>query len=86
MSITGNANCRNTIRGTINKLATLHGYSAYEIAIINGFEGTEKEWLASLKGEGGHTPERNVDYWTDEDKAEIVNEVLAAIDGDEVSY
>ena len=29
------------------------GLSAYEIAVKNGFEGTEKEWLASLKGEPG---------------------------------
>ena len=29
------------------------GLSAYEIAIENGFEGTEEEWLASLKGEPG---------------------------------
>lgn len=27
------------------------GLSAYEIALKNGFEGTEEEWLASLKGE-----------------------------------
>ena len=27
------------------------GKSAYEIAVENGFEGTEEEWLASLKGE-----------------------------------
>lgn len=29
------------------------GKSAYEVAISNGFEGTEEEWLASLKGETG---------------------------------
>ena len=29
------------------------GKSAYEIAVDNGFEGTEVEWLASLKGEQG---------------------------------
>lgn len=29
------------------------GKSAYEIAVDNGFEGTEEEWLASLKGERG---------------------------------
>lgn len=28
------------------------GKSAYEIAVDNGFVGTEQEWLASLKGEG----------------------------------
>ena len=26
------------------------GYSAYEIAVINGFVGTEAEWLYSLRG------------------------------------
>ena len=31
----------------------IKGESAYEIAVRNGFEGTEKEWLASLKGEKG---------------------------------
>ena len=29
------------------------GYSAYEIAVQNGFEGTEEEWLESLKGADG---------------------------------
>ena len=29
------------------------GKSAYEIAVENGFEGTEQEWLESLKGEKG---------------------------------
>lgn len=30
-----------------------NGASAYEIAVANGFVGTEQEWLASLKGEKG---------------------------------
>ena len=29
------------------------GYSAYQIAVQNGFVGTIEEWLESLKGEGG---------------------------------
>lgn len=29
------------------------GKSAYQVAVDNGFEGTEKEWLESLKGEDG---------------------------------
>lgn len=32
------------------------GASAYEIAVAYGFEGTEEEWLASLKGSDGNTP------------------------------
>lgn len=29
------------------------GPSAYEIAVANGFRGTEAEWLESLRGEPG---------------------------------
>lgn len=38
---------------------TIHGEdgkSAYEIALANGFKGSEKEWLESLKGEPGVPP------------------------------
>ena len=31
----------------------VQGYSAYEIAVQNGFEGTEQDWLESLKGSDG---------------------------------
>lgn len=31
--------------------APANGLSAYDIAVVNGFTGTEAEWLASLKGE-----------------------------------
>lgn len=52
MSLRGSATHKE-LRGRINKLSELRGYSAYDIAVINGFKGTEKEWLASLKGESG---------------------------------
>lgn len=35
-----------------------NGKSAYEIAVDNGFTGSEQEWLASLKGEQGIQGER----------------------------
>jgi hypothetical protein len=37
----------------INKPSALYGKSAYDLAVDNGFEGTEQEWLASLKGPAG---------------------------------
>lgn len=52
--------------------------SAYGIAIKHGFNGSEEEWIASLKGdrgEDGYTPIKGVDYWTDADKAEIISEI-----------
>lgn len=40
---------KNSLKGKISILDTLHGKSAFEIAVINGFKGTEAEWLESLK-------------------------------------
>lgn len=58
-----------TLRGKINHLKTVVGYSAYEVAVINGFSGTEEEWLASLKGEDGLTPYigENDNWWIGEE-------------------
>ena len=65
------------------------GRSAYQLAVDAGFEGTLEEWLASLKGEPGapgkdgepgapgYTPIRGVDYFTEADKQELINAVLA---------
>ena len=36
-----------------NEASGVNGKSAYEVAVANGFVGTEKEWLASLKGADG---------------------------------
>ena len=61
------------------------GKSAYDISVENGFVGTESEWLESLKGADGNdgndgrTPVKGTDYWTSDDKAEIVNDVLASL-------
>lgn len=35
----------------------VQGKSAYEIAIENGFEGTEKDWLLSLQGKSPYIGE-----------------------------
>lgn len=41
------------VRGKLTVAKFLQGFSAYEVAVINGFRGTEEEWLASLKGDDG---------------------------------
>ena len=38
------------------------GKSAYEVALAKGFEGTEAEWLASLKGEKGEQGDVSLEY------------------------
>ena len=35
------------------ELDSWRGYSAYEVAVRNGYKGTEAEWLESLKGRDG---------------------------------
>ena len=52
------------IQNTVD--AVEDGKSAYEIAVDKGFEGSESEWLDSLKGEpgeNGYTPVKGVDYF-----------------------
>lgn len=44
------------------------GKSAYQLAVENGFKGTESEWLASLKGADG---EVTFESLTDEQKASL---------------
>ena len=40
------------------RLSGFRGYSAYEIAVQEGFDGTVDEWLESLKGEKGEKGEK----------------------------
>lgn len=76
--------CRDQ-EGIFKEVPCIVGRSAYQAAVKNGFMGTEAEWLKTLKGEPGKTPEKGVDYedgrtpvkgedyWTPEDKEEIGN-------------
>lgn len=48
MSLKGKA-IGNMIVGKASNLKQTQGLSAYEVAVVNGFDGTEEEWLASLK-------------------------------------
>lgn len=131
-NVIGKLNIDGTLRGIVSdsgasltgKLAnaTLRGYSAYDVAVQNGFEGTEEEWLESLigngiesvalnsdysltinftdgtsvttisirgekgekgdKGDKGDTPIKGVDYWTSEDKNEILTELTPIVQAD----
>lgn len=48
----GFAEAKHKVRGSISKLDVIT-LSAYAIAVQHGFEGTEEEWLISLKGASG---------------------------------
>lgn len=43
----------NVLRGTIVNPEVIRGKSAYEVAVLNGYSGTQEEWLASLIGPQG---------------------------------
>lgn len=122
-----------TLGADFSNTTTIHGKSAYEIAVQNGFVGNEDQWLESLRGpvgpagpegpqgktgaqgiqgpkgdagpagpqgiqgeqgergpEGprgvqgptgpaGYTPAKGTDYYTDTDKAEMVQAVIASL-------
>ena len=53
MNLKGTSSATNLLRGSINSLKTIT-LSAYAIAVQNGFEGTEEEWLESLKGKSAY--------------------------------
>lgn len=64
---------------TLLEKAIAQAKNAYQIAVENGYTGTETEWLESLKGK---------DYiLTEDDKTEIAHIAIDDIaDGDEVRY
>ncbi len=74
MSLNGSAESTVKLRGSLHIPEAIVGKSAYEIAVMNGFDGTEEEWLASLKGDKGDkgdAPVKGVDYYTEDDKTDM---------------
>ena len=51
--LVGTLSGNNSLNGGLGAIIGRDGKSAYEIAVRNGFEGTEQEWLESLKGADG---------------------------------
>lgn len=56
----------------------LDGKSAYEIAVEHGYVGTEEEWLESLKGKDGVTPDMS-EYPKTTDVQTIVEQQIAPV-------
>ena len=76
MSIYGELSEGNVLKGTVSggqslsgsadKINVIKGESAYQLAVLNGFEGTEAEWLESLHGRDGKSVNVDTYYETDE--------------------
>lgn len=63
MSLKGQAQSTIKLRGSLSMPDAIVGKSAYEIAVMHGFKGTEEEWVASLKGEKGDNGGYYVPYY-----------------------
>lgn len=71
-------------KSVLDKLSVADGKLQYNGSDV-GLKGDKGD--TGAKGTDGKTPVRGTDYWTDEDKQEIINDVIAALpDGTEVSY
>lgn len=84
--------------GAVISITDLNGTTT--ATVMNGKDGTNgsngkdglpgepgKDGVNGKDGEPGYTPQKGVDYYTEADKADMVQAVLAALpDGDEVSY
>ena len=79
--IKGTVATNGSIKGTLQGVYGKDGLSAYEIALKNGFEGTETEWLASLKGADGTMTFNDL---TEEQKASLKGE--QGIQGEPFTY
>lgn len=51
------------INEIISRAEFKRGKSAYEIAVEKGYEGSEEEWLESIRGQDGYTPVKGIDYF-----------------------
>ena len=80
----------NNVNGRVFLPEAIHGKSAYEIALLHGFEGTEEEWLESLAEEANEiameaatraeeAAKRAEDAATGLDKAEEALDAIIAI-------
>lgn len=64
----------------------IQGLSAYQVAVQHGFEGTEAEWLISLKGEKGETGPKGEKGDPGSDASVTKQNVEAVLTGDITSH
>lgn len=70
---------------TINVGTVTTGEPNTEVIIVNS--GTSNAAIFDFTIPKGYTPQKNIDYWTEDDKQEIIDDVLNSIpNGDGVYY
>ena len=79
MEVNGKVPSKQVLRG---KVTAGKATDAYTLAVANGFEGTIDDWFESLKGEKGdpgYTPVKGLDYYTETEKTNLIDEVLERV-------
>lgn len=54
--------CRTTVDRTTGMGYGPDGLSAFEVAVENGYTGTEEQWLLTLKGDKGDKGDTGIDF------------------------
>lgn len=67
MEITAYILAKKYVDAALSGAGALQGQSAYDIAIKNGFKGSEQEWLKSLEGVTPHIGENGNWFIDDQD-------------------
>ena len=67
MEITSYILAKQYVDATLSGAGALQGQSAYDIAIKNGFKGSEQDWLKSLEGTTPHIGENGHWFLGDQD-------------------
>lgn len=62
--------------GEYEELPVARGESAYEVAVRNGFEGTEEEWLESLKAAIDDSKVSNNTTWSSQKIKEYIDNLI----------
>lgn len=71
MDITSYILAKKYVDAALSGAGALKGDSAYDIAVKNGFQGTESEWLKSLEGIAPHIGENGNWFLGDQDMGVI---------------
>lgn len=64
-------------KGNVVAVPSITGQSAYQVWLDSGNTGTEEDFFRTLVG---RTPIKGIDYWTEEDKAELLSALNTYID------
>lgn len=82
MSLMMLGSCEERIKQIIKDYEPQPPKTAYEVAVKNGFEGTEEEWIASLVGDHlNGVVDMEVDYLVDEEGNPYISLTLIYADG-----